>query len=130
MSDDHQPQKNRGWIRKFGDAARGVKVAVRGDASFFVHLFMAAVVVTVASILGVSVTRWCLLVMCITIVLAAEMFNTSIERLARSITREQHPEIRDALDVASGAVLVTSAGAAIVGLLLLVWPLLQRLIAV
>ena len=60
-------------------------------------------------------------------VVTAEMFNTSIEHLARAITRETHPEIRDALDVASAAVLAAATGSAIVGFLIVIIPLVERL---
>lgn len=69
--------------------------------------------------LQVSHAQWLVLVLCVTMVIAAELFNSAIEHLARAITREEHPEIRDALDIASGAVLVAAIGASIVGLLVI-----------
>jgi len=112
-------RNNRGWVRKFADAGRGIKVAMRGEASFSVHLFVVMLVVVAGAALQISATGWCLLTLCIALVLTAEMFNTALERLARAITRDEHPEIRDALDIASGAVLVAAVGAIVVGLLVL-----------
>ena len=57
--------------------------------------------------------------LCIAGVFAAELLNTALERLARSITREYRADIRDALDMASAAVLAAACGAAIVGALVL-----------
>jgi diacylglycerol kinase len=65
--------------------------------------------------------------MCVTVVLTAEMFNTAIEHLARAVTREEHPEVHDALDIASGAVLVAAIGASCVGVLMIAWPLTKVL---
>jgi len=107
---------------KFACALRGLLVGVRGQSSFFIHFLVAIAVVAMATWLQVSRGEWLALIVCITIVLAAELFNSAIEHLARAITREEHPEIRDALDVASGAVLVTAIGAAVVGFWVLVWP--------
>lgn len=106
------------WIQKFGYAFRGVKRGVRGESSFFVHFFVALCVVVAASLLHMTLVEWCLLVGCIASVLVAEMFNSSIEHLARAVTREEHPEIRDALDIASGAVLLAAFGAVVVGAIL------------
>lgn len=125
---NHQTNQSAPWHKKFARAARGVKVAVRGESSFFVHLFAAIAVLLAAAVLGISVAEWCLLTLCITIVLVAEVFNTAIERLTRTITRETNPEIRDALDMSAGAVLLAAVGAAIVGLLLLGRPLLAWLL--
>jgi len=107
------------WMQKFGHAVRGVKVAVRSEKCFVVHLFVTLVVVLAGFVSKISPTSWCLLTLCIVVVLAAEMFNTAIERVCREITRENNPQIRDALDMSAGAVLLVAMGAAIVGLVIL-----------
>ena len=97
------------------DALRGIRTGIRGESNFVVHRAMAAAVVLVAAWLQVSRAEWCLLVLCIAAVLAAEYFNTSLERLAREVERNHNPNVGAALDMASAAVLVTAIGAAIVG---------------
>lgn len=113
-------KKPHAWPRKVALATRGVVRAVRGERNFVIHLAAATAVVSAAAVLRVSLVAWSLLVICIAVVLAAEMFNTAIERLARAITSEENDEVREALDIASGAVLITAAGAAIVGALILI----------
>jgi diacylglycerol kinase len=103
------------WSRKFRVAFRGVVLGVRGQTSYFVHLFIAAAVIVAAVTLKVSMIQWCVLLLCITGVLTAEMFNSAIEALARAITREHNPEVRDALDMASAAVLMAAIGSALIG---------------
>jgi diacylglycerol kinase len=125
--DDYLPPV-RTWVQKFRDAMRGVKIAVRGEVNFFVHFFIAVVAGTAGGIVELSDERWCLYILCVAIVLAAELFNTAIERLARAVTREQHPEIRDALDIASGGVLIAAIGAACVGGLLIAWPFFDKML--
>ena len=88
-----------------------------------VHLAAAAAVVGAAIALDASRLEACLLVLCITVVLGAELFNTAIEQLARAITRDHSEQVRDALDTSSGAVLLTAIGAAVVGLLVLAYRL-------
>lgn len=115
------------WRRKFACALRGLKVALAGQSSFFIHLPAAVAVVVLAWWLQVSATGWWVLILCITVVLTAELFNSAIEHQARAITREENSEIRDALDIASSAVLVASIGAAVVGLFVLGRPLFEWL---
>ena len=105
----------RRWSDKLADSLRGIRTGIRGESNFVVHLVMAAAVVLVAALLQVTLTDWCLLVMCIAAVLATEYFNTSLERLAREVDRNHNPNVGAALDMASAAVLVTAIGAAIVG---------------
>ncbi|HEY4312625.1 MAG TPA: diacylglycerol kinase [Pirellulales bacterium] len=106
------------WIRKFRCAFRGVKLGVRGESSFFVHFFMAAAVLAAALALQATLVEWCLLLLCVAAVLTAEMINSALERLALAIDQRPNPHIRDALDIGSGAVLVASIGAAIVGIVI------------
>jgi len=113
-----ESQHRSNWLTKFANAIRGVVVGVRGQNSFLVHLPAAIAVAVLAWIFQLDAARCGLLMLCIAAVLAAELFNSSIEAMAKSITRENDPSIRDALDIASGAVLVVAAFAAAVGLLL------------
>ena len=70
-------------------------------------------------VLGISRTEWCLLILCIALVMTAELFNSALEQLAKAITKEEDPHVRNGLDIASGAVLVAAIGAAVIGLLVL-----------
>jgi len=105
----------RPWRDKFRDAFLGLWIAARQERSYHVHLPMAAGVLLAGFLLRVALIEACVLGLCVTIVLAAETFNTAIERLAKEITREQNAGIAAALDMASAAVLLTALGAAAVG---------------
>jgi diacylglycerol kinase len=105
----------RSWPAKFRDAFRGLWLAVRVERSFAAHLPMAAVVLVAAIALRVSLIEACVLGLCVTVVMAAEIFNTALEFLSREVTREQNPHIGEALEMASGAVLVAAIGSAAIG---------------
>jgi len=123
--DDQRPYRERSWTDKFGDALRGLKEGVRGQSSFFVHLFAAVTVIAAAVVLRIDdPTEWCLLLLCITVVFCAEMFNSALESLAKAITDQFDPHVRTALNVGSAAVLVASIGAAIVGAIIFLNQLL------
>lgn len=104
---------------KFAHALRGIGIGIREQKSFLVHLPVAIAVCTVAWLLEVDSIRFCILMVCIAVVLAAELFNSSLESLAKAITRESDSRIRDALDLASAAVLVSAVFAAVIGLIIL-----------
>jgi diacylglycerol kinase len=122
------PSSPRTWQHKFRDTVRGTLVAIRGDSSFAAHFAIALAVVGAAAVLRVSRTDWCLLVLCITLVMTAEFFNTAIEQLAKAISGEFHPHLRDGLDISGGAVLVASLGAAVVGIIVFL-PYIGRFLA-
>ena len=115
------------WRQKFGHAFRGLRRALRTQHSFAVHLAVAAVVVLVATALRVSATDWALLVLVIGLVLVAETFNTAVESLARAVDTRFHPRLRDALDIASGAVLLAAGTAVVIGLIVFLPQFLRLL---
>jgi len=106
---------DRTWMQKFRDALRGLKEGIRGQSSFFVHFFTAAAVVVAAAVLRMDRVEWALLLLSITAVLVAEMFNSGLESIARAITDEHHPHLGNALDIGSAAVLLAAVGASLVG---------------
>jgi len=109
--------KPRGWRAKFRAAFRGAKRGVRGQSSFFVHFFTAAAVVAAGAVLGLSRLEWALLLLAITIVLVAEMFNSALEWIALAADSKHNPHLAEGLDIGSGAVLLASIGSTIVGLI-------------
>jgi diacylglycerol kinase len=117
----------RSWRDKFRSAFAGLCLAIRTERSFAVHLPMAAAVTVCAALLRVSPVETCILILCVSLVLSAEILNTAIEYLARETSREQRPGIAAALDMSSAAVLVASLGAAAVGTIIFL-PKLGRLL--
>ena len=57
----------------------------------------------------------------------AEAFNTALELLADQASPEWRPDIGRAKDLSAAAVLIAALGAAIIGVLVLGPPLLERL---
>ncbi len=118
----------RRWRDKFREAFRGVKRGIRGQSSFFVHFFFAVCAVAAAAILQCTPTEWCLVILCIGIVLAAELFNSALETLFHGLDAASQQRIEGCLDIAAGAVLVTSLTAAAVGMILFGHRLLLMLV--
>jgi undecaprenol kinase len=54
----------------------------------------------------------------VTLVLSLELINTAIERAVDLVTKDVHPLAKQAKDVAAGAVLVASVGAAVTALII------------
>ncbi|MCS7016246.1 MAG: diacylglycerol kinase [Gemmatales bacterium] len=117
----------RTWRHKFADAWRGVKLGVRGQSSFFVHFFVAAAALTAAWVMSLDWVSWCLVILCIGTVLAAEMFNSALEALCRGLDERSRSRCAPALDIAAGAVLITAGTAAIVGAIIFINRLAQML---
>jgi len=121
---EDEPRRGRSWPRKFRDAFRGVWLGVRGQSSFRVHFLAAAAVIAAGALIRVTLVEWCVLLVCIAVVLTAEMFNSALESMARAITDKHDPRLADALDIGSAAVLAAAIGAVVVGTIVFVNRLL------
>jgi diacylglycerol kinase (ATP) len=104
----------------FRDAFRGIREGVLGERAFAVHLPVAVAVIAAAVFFDVTPIQWLVLVLCITLVITAELFNSALERMAKAVTAERNVHIGAALDIAAGAVLFASIGAVICGLIIFV----------
>ena len=109
----------RTWLGKFADAFRGFFLSVTTQSSFAAHLPVAAAAVAAGLWLGLSLVEWGLVALAIGLVVMAEVFNTSLEALAKAVGTYPDDGIRDALDLASGGVLVAVLTAITIGLLVL-----------
>ena len=116
--DSPRDKPQQSWPQKFTVATRGLRIAISTETSFYVHLTATVAVLLAGWSLDISKLEWCLLALCIGIVLSAELMNTALERLAQAITKEDNPHIRDALDIASSAVLIAALTASILGVMI------------
>jgi len=105
-------------LNSFKYAFAGIKDLFINTPNARIHLVMAFAVAICGYIFQISITEWCLCILCIALVLAAEAFNSSIEYLTDLVSPDYHELAGKTKDVAAGAVLLISIGAAIVGLII------------
>ena len=94
---------------------------VRCQHNAWIHLVATAMVIAAGFFFHLSSSEWCWIVLAIAIVWTAEALNTAFEFLADAASPSFHPIVRDAKDVAAGAVLITALGAVIIGAIIF-WP--------
>lgn len=107
-------------IKSFGYAFKGIASLIRKEHNAWIHC-TAIVLVTIAGFhFAITSIEWCIVVLCFGLVLAAEGFNTAIERLVDLVSPDFHPIAGDVKDVAAGAVLICAIASAIVGLIVFI----------
>lgn len=107
-------------IKSFCYAFKGVKVLFVTQPHAQIHAFAAFVVTVAGWYFRISTIEWCLVIICIAIVMAAEGINTALETLTDLVSPNFHPLAGRAKDVAAGAVLLLSIGALLVGIIIFV----------
>lgn len=101
---------------------------IRWQHNAWIHAAATLLVLAVAFLLRVSAGDWCWIILAISIVWTAEALNTAFEFVADAASPEFHPQVRDAKDVAAGAVLVTAVAAVVIGTIIF-WPYLAKWVA-
>ena len=108
----------RARARSFIYAGRGVRVLLTEEHNARIHMVAAVVAILLGLLLGISAGEWVAICICIGAVLMAEAFNTAIEAVCDLVSRERHPLIARAKDVAAGGVLVMAVAALITGIII------------
>jgi undecaprenol kinase len=114
-----------GFLRSFSFAGQGVWHVVRTQRNMRVHLVIALAAVVAGLILHIGAADWACVLTVIGLVLTAETLNTVVEALVDLCTDEYHPLAKAAKDMAAGAVLLSSAAAVGVGLVVFLSRLLR-----
>ncbi|MNO90551.1 Undecaprenol kinase [compost metagenome] len=117
------PKKS--FLSSFGFAAEGIKYAMLTQRNMKVHGMVAVIVIIAAATLGVSPTQWLFLLLAITLVITAEMFNTALEAVVDLVSLDIQPLAKAAKDTAAGAVLLTAVFAVVIGIMIFYKPIIK-----
>ena len=110
--------KVRKLIESFNYAFEGIIYALKTQRNMKIHFFTAILVLTLSLFFNLSRTEILILFLTISIVIMAEMINTSIEAAIDLITDKYHIFAKIAKNVAAGAVLIAAINSIIVAYLI------------
>lgn len=106
--------------------------AFNGMYYFFLHerngrieIGIAAATVGLALLMGVSITEWTTILLCIALVIGFELVNSALEKLCDGVQEEYHPVIKTVKDMTAAAVLWCAIISVIVGMIIFLPKLFQ-----
>lgn len=102
----------------FNYASRGIQYAWKTEQNFRMEIAIALLVVTMMLFFPLRPIEQILLGLLITWVLTLELINTVLERMADIVKPKAHPYIKITKDLMAGAVLISAAGAAVIGIII------------
>lgn len=117
------------FFLSFAHAFRGIAHAIIHERNMKVHCAVAAGVLCAGIYLGLEPLAWSVIALAAGMVCTAELCNTAVERLADRVSTRTEPAIGLIKDIAAGAVLAASFGAAVVGVIIIVIPLFRKIAA-
>lgn len=95
----------RRLVRAFVNSWNGLRSAAASEQAVREELWLLALAVPLALLVGASVERSLQLFIVVLLVLIVELLNTAIEKLADRVTLEHDPIIKRVKDMGSAAVL-------------------------
>jgi diacylglycerol kinase len=114
-------------LRSFGPALAGLVWALKTQRNLQVHGLATVLAAGFGIWLQLAAWEWCVVLLAVGMVWAAELLNTAIEVLADRMSKEREEPIRLLKDAAAAAVLVAALAALGVGLVVFL-PKLWRLL--
>lgn len=101
--------------KAFVYAWQGLKALLKYEHNARIHLVAAVLAVGAGLLFGISPVEWCIIVLCIALVISAEALNSAIEALADKITTTHDQLIGRAKDLGATAVTILALAAAVIG---------------
>ena len=92
--------------------------SLRSDSSLFVYFFVSSIIVTTGGVLGISLFEWTIIVLSLTVVASAEIFNLVLRDIWRSVGNQPDSSADKPVRMATAGVYVTFVGAGLTILLI------------
>jgi diacylglycerol kinase len=105
------------WRERLVMLERGVMLGFRTSSSVLIHFFCALIGLTAGLVLGLGAIQWCILIVCFSTTLAAELAHQAIKRLCKS-TALGREDARSAQQLSAAAATLALCGAILVIVLL------------
>lgn len=100
--------RRHNFLKSLGFAWSGLRRLVKEERNARIHLVASLAVLIVCFFLPLSSSEWLWILLSISLVWMAELFNSAIERLTDLASPERHPLAGAAKDFAAAAVLVAA----------------------
>ena len=105
-------------IRSFKPAFKGIYETIREGNNFKIQILAGIVAIAISLLLHISKIEFIIILICIGLVLSAELFNTAIEHIVDKLTSEQEAWARKTKDAGAGAVLMLALVALVIGVII------------
>jgi diacylglycerol kinase len=118
MKDSYTTAKT--YFQSQKHAINGLISIIKNERNFRIQLVFALLAITLGIFLKISHTAWIAVGFLIALVLISEAFNSVIEALSDTISKEYRVNIKYAKDVSAGCVLVSAMASVVLGIIIFV----------
>lgn len=113
--------KSQGFWGTFVNAQKGLRLVLKSEVNIRIHFIIAIIILLFALYLQFSISKICILLLTISIVICSEMVNSALEFSLDAMYKNKYSKlVKMAKDIAAGAVMFTTLIAVIIGALLFI----------
>lgn len=102
-------------LQSFIPAWKGLKYAFKSEKNLRIQGICGLLAISLGVWLEINLTEWTILLFLVSMILAAEIFNSALESLGDAIDKNHNELIGRAKDLSAGAVLLLSISSVIIG---------------
>ncbi|MEO8474144.1 MAG: diacylglycerol kinase family protein [Chryseolinea sp.] len=108
----------KSFFNSFSYAIHGIWSGVADQLNLKVQIGVALIVIGACFYFNIEPLEWCIILLCIGVVLGLEMMNSAVENLVDLVTLERKPLAGKIKDIAAGAVLIVSFISIVIGIII------------
>ena len=114
-------------FKSFAYALNGLKIMLGKEPNSRIHLIAGVFVILAGIIFNINAIEWCIVLICIGIVISTELLNTSIEQISNFVSPEYNMKIKSIKDLGAAAVLITAITSLIIFLIIFIPKIIDLL---
>lgn len=119
LEDKEQTGKNHNFKTSLEHAVAGLKLTWKEERNFKIHLITAFFVIVAGLFLRLTFLELSIILLCVVLVLVAEIVNTLTENLVDMYTKGKYDiRAKKIKDLAAGGVLLSALFAAVIGIVI------------
>ncbi len=107
-------------LRSFSDAWNGLIYAIYNIHNLWIQIVISILVVWAGFLFDISNIEWCMIIFSVGLVIAAEIFNFSVESIADYLLPNDEEFSSKIKNISAAAVFVTVLAASVIGLIIFV----------
>ncbi|WP_105956101.1 diacylglycerol kinase family protein [Apilactobacillus quenuiae] len=128
LKDKKQIHKNKHFIVSFLHALNGILILIKDERNFRFHLFSSLIVIIISFCLHIDLNEWLWILLALFLVILSETVNTIVETVVDLFVGDKYNNLaKKAKDVAAGSVLIASLFSILIGLIIFLPIILQKL---
>jgi diacylglycerol kinase len=108
----------KSFLKSLTNALHGIWAGISDQRNLKVQVAIALLVIGAGFYLRIAYMEWCVVLLCIGLVVGLEMINSAMENLVDLVTLERKPLAGKIKDIAAGAVLFVSVISLVIGVII------------